>query len=139
MFRDVIFKKVNSAEKDQCSPNILILKQSGIPHPLRWAISPQASAHPVPSRQPSMGAPATTSTTTPPPSESTTTTNRKQQQATPQSDPPAAAPDAPPKKRKQVGFHHSPYYKIRTIVSNLRGRFLQVPIENPKILDGIHP
>uniref|UniRef100_A0ACD5UUF7 Uncharacterized protein n=1 Tax=Avena sativa TaxID=4498 RepID=A0ACD5UUF7_AVESA len=42
--------------------------------------------------------------------------------------PSAAEADAPPKKRKleEVGFHHSPYYKIRAAVANLRGRFLQV-------------
>ena len=45
----------------------------------------------------------------------------------------AAQADAPPSKRKleEVGFHHSPYYKIRAAVANLRGRFLQVLTPNP--------
>lgn len=39
-----------------------------------------------------------------------------------------AGAGAPPKKGKleELGFHHSPYYKIRAAVANLRGRFLQV-------------
>ncbi|KAI5011566.1 uncharacterized protein LOC123427535 [Hordeum vulgare subsp. vulgare] len=44
--------------------------------------------------------------------------------------PPLSAdePDAPPKKRKleELGFHDSPYYRIREAVASLRGRFLQV-------------
>ena len=43
----------------------------------------------------------------------------------------------PPKKRKleEEGFQRSPYYTIRETVANLRGRFLQVPAENPNILE----
>uniref|UniRef100_A0ACD5UCY0 Uncharacterized protein n=1 Tax=Avena sativa TaxID=4498 RepID=A0ACD5UCY0_AVESA len=57
----------------------------------------------------------------PPTSETTAATDMKPP-------PSAAAADAPPKKRKleEVGFHHSPYYKIRAAVADLRGRFLQV-------------
>ncbi|TVU14928.1 hypothetical protein EJB05_38425, partial [Eragrostis curvula] len=77
-----------------------------------------------------MAAPDTTTTAPlPPPSESTTTTYPMPQQAPPPRSPPPAAESNPtPKKRKleQVGFHHSPYYKIRATVANLRGRFLQV-------------
>jgi hypothetical protein len=41
-----------------------------------------------------------------------------------------------PKKRKlEEGFQLSPYYTIRETVANLRGRFLQVPAENPNILE----
>jgi hypothetical protein len=45
----------------------------------------------------------------------------------------AAEADARPWKRKleEVGFHHSPYYKIRAAVADLRGRFLQVPTPDP--------
>ncbi|XP_062183775.1 putative proline-rich receptor-like protein kinase PERK11 [Phragmites australis] len=77
-----------------------------------------------------MATPATT--LPPPPSESTTTSNPKQPPPPPPqapSPPPSGAEsDAPPKKRKleEVGFHHSPYYKIRATVVNLRARFLQV-------------
>ena len=41
------------------------------------------------------------------------------------------------KKRKleEEGFQRSPYYTIRETVANLRGRFLQVPAENPNILE----
>ncbi|XP_051218689.1 uncharacterized protein [Lolium perenne] len=64
-----------------------------------------------------------TSTTPPPPSsEPTATADIKPPP------PPALFSAAAPKKRKleEVGFHHSPYYKIRVAVANLRGRFLQV-------------
>ncbi|GJN26772.1 hypothetical protein PR202_gb14730 [Eleusine coracana subsp. coracana] len=76
-----------------------------------------------------MAAPATTTTTTPSPSESTTPADPKPPPPQPQPAPSAAEPDAPPiKKRKleEVGFQHSPYYKIRATVADLRGRFLQV-------------
>ncbi|GJN02101.1 hypothetical protein PR202_ga19422 [Eleusine coracana subsp. coracana] len=83
-----------------------------------------------------MTAPAT-SITTPSPSESTIPADLKPPPPPqPPPAPSAAEPDAPPKKRKleEVGFQHSPYYKIRATVADLRCRFLQVPIQNPKIL-----
>ncbi|KAG8083102.1 hypothetical protein GUJ93_ZPchr0014g47381 [Zizania palustris] len=66
-----------------------------------------------------MVAPTSTLTPPPPPSETTAT-------ADPMSS--AFEPDAPPEKPKleEVGFQHSPYYNIRAVVANLRGRFLQV-------------
>jgi hypothetical protein len=81
-----------------------------------------------------------TSTTPPPPSSEPTAT------ADIKPPPPPAlfsAADAAvrPKKRKleEVGFHHSPYYKIRVAVANLRGRFLQVPTPNPIFSPRIYP
>ncbi|KAK3144014.1 hypothetical protein QOZ80_4AG0307770 [Eleusine coracana subsp. coracana] len=75
-----------------------------------------------------MTAPAT-SITTPSPSESTIPADLKPPPPPqPPPAPSAAEPDAPPKKRKleEVGFQHSPYYKIRATVADLRCRFLQV-------------
>ncbi|XP_047063953.1 uncharacterized protein LOC124671648 [Lolium rigidum] len=67
-----------------------------------------------------------TSTTPPPPSSEPTATADIKPPPPPLFS--AADADARPKKRKleEVGFHQSPYYKIRAAVANLRGRFLQV-------------
>ncbi|KAF7017832.1 unnamed protein product [Triticum aestivum] len=62
----------------------------------------------------------------PPPSESTAAFDTKPPPSPPP--PPPLSADAPPKKRKleELGFHDSPYYRIREAVASLRGRFLQV-------------
>ncbi|KAL6903353.1 hypothetical protein ACP4OV_004166 [Aristida adscensionis] len=69
---------------------------------------------------------STGTTPMPPPSESTTTTDSKQLPL-PRS-PSIMESDAPPRKRKleEVGFHQSPYYKIRETIANLRAHFIQV-------------
>ncbi|KAM3388884.1 hypothetical protein ACQJBY_011177 [Aegilops geniculata] len=69
-------------------------------------------------------APAAAAAPLPPPSEPTAAFDTKPPP------PPLSADesDAPPKKRKleELGFHDSPYYRIREAVASLRGRFLQV-------------
>ncbi|KAM3369339.1 hypothetical protein ACQJBY_017316 [Aegilops geniculata] len=65
----------------------------------------------------------------PPPSEPTAAFDTKPPPSPPPPPPPLpSGPHAPPKKRKleELGFHDSPYYRIREAVASLRGRFLQV-------------
>ncbi|VAH50597.1 unnamed protein product [Triticum turgidum subsp. durum] len=64
----------------------------------------------------------------PPPSEPTAAFGTKPPPSPPPPPLSADESDAPPKKRKleELGFHDSPYCRIREAVANLRGRFLQV-------------
>jgi len=81
--------------------------------------------------------PATIPAHPPPPSKSTTTSSPEQPPPPPPAPPSGVESEAPPKRRKveEVGFQRSPYYTIRETVANLRGCFLQVPTQNPNILE----
>lgn len=103
-------------------------------------ISPPNQPHSLSLHAAAMTPPVTAPTHPhPTPSESTITTKPEQQLPPPPPPPPTSGVEfeVPPKKRKveEVGFSRSPYYTIRETVANLRGRFLQVPAQNPNILE----